>query len=369
MKKLSVFLFLAILSMALAFQSCQKNELEPDPNTGSILPERFKVDIPNSLSGASSLKSTQIDTLDGNFIYHHLRHFIWVGEHAADLVGGIILAIVIFDLDHPMSFSFTSNEDNRVKQVDVIENATFEGQTWQYKMSITDMGDLFNESGNTALQVYWDKSPIKGIAILNPYNIDRTINPIMQDAMYRVDYSEAGELGYSHHMIVGITGLPLADPLDNPYSMSTMKMFVGRNGDVISVYGNSEHPNALFINGDVGFDWAYVASAQRSEDIGVAEVGLPSNTLDREDRYTLLVENSIENVFTQQIYEVWPWIDSTSVQTFLYNTQSPGFFNHTGFLQGGTSPGPQYNPLLNIIAGLKPYNPAEIHELEIGFGE
>lgn len=369
MKKLSVFLILAVVWMALAFQSCQKNELDHNPNPNGILPERFKVDIPNSLSSVTSLKSTEVDTVSGNLIYFHLRSFIWIGEHAADLVGGIILAIVIYDLDHPMSFSFTSNADGRVKQVDVVEDAMYQGQMWQYKLTITDQGELSNETGNTAMQIYWNNHPIKGIAILNPYHIDRTIDPIMQDVMYRVDYSEAGEMGYAYQMIVSITGLPLADPLDNPYSMSAMKMFVGRNGDVISVYGNSEHPNAHFFNGDVGFDWAYVASAQRSEDIAVAEVGLPSNTLDSDDRYTILVENSIENVFTQQIYDLWPWIDSTSVQTLLYNTQAPGFFNHTGFIQGGTSPGPQYNPLLNIIAGLKPYNPAEIHELEIGFGE
>jgi hypothetical protein len=369
MKKLSVFLILAIMSIAFAFQSCQKEENEPDPNTNGILPERFKVDIPNSLSGTANYKSTAVDTLQGNFIYLHLLSFIWIGEHAADLVGGVMLAIAVYDLDHPMSFTFTSNADNRVKRIDIIENATFEGQNWQYLLTITDIGDSFEETEHTAMQVYWNRNPIKGVAILNPYNIDRTTDPLMADAMYRVDYSETGEMGYTYHMIVTITGLPLQDPLVNPYSMSAMKMFVGRNGDVISVYGNSEHPNARFFTSDVGFDWSFVASAQHSLDIGVAEVGLPSNTMDSDDRYELLVENSIGNVFTQQIYEVWPWIDSTSVQTFLYNTQAPGFFNHTGFLQGGTSPGPEYNPLLNIIDGLTPYNPADIHEMEIGFGE
>jgi hypothetical protein len=82
-----------------------------------------------------------------------------------------------------------------------------------------------------------------------------------------------------------------------------------------------------------------------------------------------LVDNSIKTVFTEQIYAVWPWIDSTSVQAYLYNTEAPGFFNHDGFIQGGTPPSPAYDPLVNLIAGLTPYNPAAIHELTVEFDE
>jgi hypothetical protein len=217
------------------------------------------------------------------------------------------------------------------------------------------------------MQIFWNKNPIQGIALLNPYNIDRTTDPEYEETMYRIDYSEAGEMGYAHHMIVTIDNLPLEDPLENPYSMSTLKMFVGKNGDAVSVYGNSEHPNATFFTGETGFDWSFVAAGKNSTDIGVAEVGLPSNTLNSSDRYTLLVENSVRNVFEDQLYAVWPWIDPETVNAFLYNTEAPGFFDHSGFIQGGTAPSPAYNSLLNIIAALSPYNPYEIHQLEIQF--
>ena len=370
MKRLNLILTLAVLTLAIFFQSCQKNELEPIDQNTNIMPERFKVDIPNSISGISYYKSTNVDTIQGNDIYEHMRNFIWVGEHAADIVGEIILVISWHNLSQPMSFSYTSEDDGRVKHVVIIENSTYEGVTWEYQMTITDDGsDSFANNENTAMQIFWNKNPIKGIAILNPYNIDRTTDPKYIDTRYRVDYSETGELGYERHMLVTIADFPLEDPLDDPYSMKTMKMFVGKNGDAVSVYGNSDHPNALFFNGDVGFDWAFTAAGKQSTDIGVAEVGLPSNTLNSSDRHTLLVENSIKNVFTEQIYEVWPWIDSTTVQSYLYNTEAPGFFDHGGFVQGGVAPGPQYNSLLNIIAGLTPYNPAVVNELEILFKE
>lgn len=367
MKTTKKILALALIISGLIFTSCQKNDIEPTGQNDNILPERFKVDIPSSISSVNYYKDANVDTLQGNDIYEHLRNFIHIGEHAADIIGEIIIVISWHNLSQPMSFTFTSDDDGRQKHVDIVENASFEGNNWQYKMTITDEGvsDINNE--NTALQIFWDKNPIKGIAMLNPYNIDRTTDPQFAQTMYRIDYSEGGEMGYSHHMIVTIDGLPLEDPLTNPYSLSTIKMFVGRNGDVVSVYGNSEHPNATFFTGETGFDWAFTAAGKNSTDIGVAEVGLPSNTLNSGDRYTLLVENSIEAVFSEQIYAVWPWIDPETIGAFLYNTEAPGFFDHNGFVQGGTAPTPQYNSLLNIIAGLAPYNPAEIHNLEIVF--
>ncbi|MCB0806433.1 MAG: hypothetical protein KDC05_11595 [Bacteroidales bacterium] len=367
MKTQKAILVLALLTTSLFFFSCQKNELEETKQPENIMPERFKVDIPNSISSAGSYKSSQIDTLQGNDIYEHLRNFIAIGEAAADITGDIILTIALHNLSQPMEFSFTGDDDGRLKHVAIIAGASFEGEDWQYKMTITDEGPDENISDNKAIQVFWNKNPIKGIAILNPYNIDRNTDPDFAETIYRIDYSEAGDMGYEHHMIVAIDGLPMEDPITDPYGISTLKMFVGKNGDVVSVYGNSEHPNATFFSGDVGFDWAFVAAGKKSTDIGVAEVGLPSNTLNSDDRYTLLVENSIHNVFEDQIYAIWPWIDPETVEAYLYNTEAPGFFDHNGFVQGGTAPSPAYNSLLSVIAGLAPYNPLEVHELELSF--
>jgi hypothetical protein len=367
MKTLKVLTILAAALMTVILPSCNKNESEPPATEENIIPERFTIDIPNSISSYEYYKDANIDTLQGNDIYNHLRTFIYVGEHAAGVVGELILAISLYHLSQPMTFSFTSESDGRLKTVVIIENALFEDHTWEYKMTITDSGADAVES--TAAQVFWDKNPIEGISILNPYNLDRNTDPKFMETMYRIDYSETGSMGYAYHMIVTLDGLPLEDPLENPYSVSTLKMFVGKNDETVSVYGNTEHPNAKFFTSDTGFDWAFVAAGRQSEDIGVAEVGLPPNTLDSGDREVLLVDNSIKNVFTEQIYAVWPWIDSTSVQAYLYNTEAPGFFNHDGFIQGGTPPSPAYDPLVNLIAGLTPYNPAAIHELTVEFDE
>ena len=369
MKRLNLILVLAILTSAIFIQSCKKDEMEtPDDNSG-ILPSSFKVDIPDALSGTNGLKNSNIDTLQGNEIYEHMRTFVEVGENAAQVVEDIIRAIQEYNINKPMSFTYISEDDNRQKHLEVIENVTFEGKNWEFQLTITDQGPSTGQDDGKAMQVFWNRNPVKGIAILKPYNIDRLEFVSFPDAMYRVDYSEAEEMEYASHMIVSITGIPLEDPLVNPYSLNTIKMFAGKNGSIVDVYGNSDHPNAKFFTNETGFDWAFVGSGNLNRDIGVAEVGLPSNTLNSSSRNTILVENSIKNVFTRQIYEIWPFIDSTSVQAYLYNTDAPGFFDHNGFVQGGVSPHPQYNILVENIADLTPYNPKEINELQIFFKE
>ncbi|MBN1339815.1 MAG: hypothetical protein JXA03_10860 [Bacteroidales bacterium] len=368
MKKADLMFGTALFLIPMFFQACQKDETVPVNQESSILPETFSVEIPASISSPSMYKSTTGDTLQGNDIYAHLRNFIHIGEDAAGITGKIIQMISKYNLSQPMSFSFTGDDDGRTKSVVIIENSEYEGHTWQYQMTVTDAGDGSLPSfGPTAMQIFWDKNPVKGIAIISPYNIDRTTHISFMETMYRVDYSGAGEGGYEQQMTVYISGLPLEGPLDNPFSVSNLKMFAGEKGGTVSVYGNSEHPNAKFFTNAVGFDWAFAAAGEQQADIGVAEVGLPSNTLNASDRYTLLVENSIRNVFTEQIYTLWPWIDSLSVQSYLYNSEAPGFFGTQGFIQGGNPPDERYDKLISIIEGLVPYNPLSVHEMALAF--
>ncbi len=371
MKKINLLIAIAVVFSAIFVQSCKKDK-EQDPNaTTSILPKSFKVDVPEAISSANSQKSmlaTNSDTLHGNDIYQNLRTFIYVGESAADIVDAIMTNIAVYNINHAMTVSYQSNEDGRVKNLEVVESSNFDGQNWEYQMTIVDANSATNTDGGLAVQVFWNINPVKGIAILKPYNLNRTESVNYPDAMYRIDYSEAGELGYDKHMLVEINGLPLEDPSVEPWSISTIKMFVGKTGDIIDVYGNSEHPNATFIDTtSKGFDWAFVASANESSNIGVAEVGLPDDELNSTDRTTLLVTNSIKNVFTTQINLAYPGLDSLDVTNYLYNTEAPGYFNSNGFIQGGTAPSTSYGTLVSNIANLTPYNPADIKNLTISF--
>ena len=368
MKKIKLTSIALFLMTSIFYFGCEPQPDMPKPET-SILPERFGVDIPNSLSSENYLSSGRvaIDTLKGNEIYRHLNLFIHIGEEAANIVGEIIRGIRIYEINKPMSLSYESDEDGRTKNLVVKENPSYDGENWDFMLTITDASSESELDGGKGLQIFWNRYPIKGIAILKPYNMNREEDFEFEDAMFRIDYSEAGEHGYESHMIVSIANLPIADPLDNPYSMSTLKMFAGKAGDNIDVYGNSNHPNATFFAGNSGFNWAFVASGSESKDIGVAEVGLPPSNLDEPSKETLLDYYSIKNVFTREIYSVWPNIDQSSVDAYLFNTGAPGYFADHGFISGGESPGEEYNDLEFRLSLISPYNPKEISNLSIEF--
>lgn len=371
MKKLNALSLFTLLFTALFLYSCDNTQDEITP-TNSVLPETFSIAIPEALSNESALADNGStdgrlagDGLNGNHIYRHLNLFIHVGDKSARMVQEIMSSIRKHNINRSMSLSFQSEEDGRVKNLRVIESSAFEGQSWQYELLITDADSEGEADGGKALQVFWNTSPVEGIAILKPANINRTDQS--SGAIFRIDYSEAGSQGYDAHMIVQIDRLPVSGRFQSRFSMNSLKMFVGKKGEVVDVYGNSDHPYAKFFTEKSGYSWAFVASGNEKENYGVAEVGLPFRTVNSSSRAVLLEEYAIKDVFTREIQEAHPQATQEQIDYFLQNTEAPGFFAQGGFVQGGTSPDSKYDELLERIGQLAPYNPKNIADLEISF--
>ncbi len=362
--KTSKLLIAVLFALSIGFMGCtEKQEFKAD-----VIPSNFKVEIPATISNAA-VKSDKDAVLNGNDIYEHLTTFIAVGEGAADIVQGIITAIRLYDLDQAMSFSFQSDEDGRTKHVVIIENSEFEGKTWEYQLTMTD------EDGGKGLQIFWNNNPVDGIAILNPYNIDRTtVSEWSQseqwtdeNTMYRVNYSETDET-YEQAMTVYISDLKLPAEIneDNRFAMETLKMFAGKRGEMVDVFGNSNHPYASFFDENtVGFNWAFVAAGDESTDKAVAVVGLPPSNLDETDRSVLLETYSIHDVFYNELIE--SGFSEDDILDYIYNTQAPGYFNESGFVAAGTAPSDAYDAAEASIQNLTPYNPVLISNLTIQF--
>ncbi|HEX2395260.1 MAG TPA: hypothetical protein VHI78_07940 [Bacteroidales bacterium] len=369
----------ALLTM-LSFSSCENSLLDQEEKEFGILPENFKVDIPSSLSNnlkSAELKSTTSDSLNGNAIYWYLNAYIAVGEGAADIVEAIIWSIRFYNIEDVITLTYTSNDDNRVKNLDVIADVEFEGHQWEYQLTITDAESEGNEDGGIGMQVFWSKNPIEGIAIIKPYNLDRTEHSDSPNAIGRIEYSERITDKYDATMIVEMAGLPVV----NTFGVGSMKMFVGRRGDVVDVIGNSSHPKARFNIYDetVGYNWAFVASGNDEQNIAVAEVGLPYGSQNLTSREAILEDYSIKSVLTREMtnFVVAAWAKAgitlvpeeieNYVAPYLANADAPGYFNSNGFVKGGTAPGNQYNEFEDRIELLTPYNPAEIANLSISF--
>lgn len=372
----SLIITMLVIAFALMFVSCQQDKTETQVGTKDILPERFKIAIPASLSAdtykSATLKSAESDTLQGNEIYENMQFFIALGEAAADLVEEIIRNINEYDIERVIEFTYTSDEDRRIKHLVVESGVTFKEREWDYHLTITDLEFESETDGGIGMQVFWNNSPIAGIAIIKPSNLNINDANEVSDAMYSVEYNEEGTDNYEAYMIIEIDELPMADATIDPYSVDAIKMFVGKKDDIIDVYGNSNHPNAKFFTDDTGFNWAFVASGNQSSDAAVAEVALPPSSLNSDDREVILKDYSIKNVFTKQIneyfidnYGIRP--DSAELANYLKNADAPGFFNVDGFIQAGTAPSAKYDALLSRINILSPYNPKTILELQLEF--
>lgn len=375
MKRSKLITFTLFLGIALMFlvSSCDQNpDITPQQD---LLPESFRVAIPSSISNSAYAEGgrlsgrTKDDTLQGNDIYENLGTFIAIGDGAAEIVEDIIIGLKKHRIDRVLSLSFISDDDNRVKNLVVESDVEYEGKSWEYMLTVTDADSEVNSDGGKAMQIFWNKQrPIMGIAIIKLYNINRSENPDAGDATVRINYSEESTLGYDAEMEVLISGIPLPNPLDEPFAINNLHMFAGRKGDAVDVFGNSNHPNAILFAGNTGFNWAFVASGSNTDNIGVAEVGLPPSDLDESDREVLLKDYSIKNVFTNEINEVWPGLDPELLATYLQNTSAPGYFSEkVGFIAGGESPGPEWDEFAARLNNLSPYNPVETSNLMVTF--
>ena len=369
--RISIILITVIL---LSFTSCIEDFQKR--KTNSFVPNRFKVEIPTSLSQKEKkgfLKSTTVsdDTLQGGEIYGLLKHFIAIGNFAAIFTENILNEIDKHNVQDFIFLTYNGDEDGRLKELLVEPNTTFEGKTWEYSLTVVDAESKGAKDGGIAMQIFWTPGEIvDGISILKPYNINRNEEGITPETMYRVDYSELSTSSYDKTMSVAITNMKNND--GDKYWIDNLKIFVGEKDGIVDLFGNSNHPDANFFTDETGFNWAFVASCHRENDIAVAEVGLPKSDLNSDSRSTILKDYSVKNVLTQQVtdwlYEEWSVIPTPElIDSYLQNAVAPGYFDTNGFIQGGEAPNGDYSELERNIQNLSPYNPLSISTLTIEF--
>jgi len=198
--KTAKIISLGLIVGVVLLTSCQNNQ-EVAPQ-GDLLPKSFRVAIPAAISnqtvanGGRIAGRTKGDSLRGNDIYQNLNTFIAVGEMGSKIVEAFIDGIRKYHIDRVLSLTYVAADDNRTKNLVVVSQVTFEGKTWDYQLTIVDVESESQSDGGKALQLFWNTSSlIKGIAIIKPYNCDRVKNPNAADAIFRIDYTEGGDLG------------------------------------------------------------------------------------------------------------------------------------------------------------------------------
>lgn len=357
MKKALIYFSIIIFSVTLF--SCSSDDNETVPPAENIVPEKFKIDIPLSISDPNSGGKVSQDpdsVFDMSFIYEGLPLFIHIGENSADIVENIIIAIGQYNLAQAQTLDFTSNEDGRLKELQVKNSPSVNGTVYQYGLQVKDKVDDV-----IAMQVFWNNSPVEGFAVMNVFQMDRNNNDSStMDTFYKVRYTE-NPGSADAEMEVWIADFP-ANSSDT-FALDGMRMLVQKTGDVITVLGNSNHPNFVFSDGGsgiVGRNYAFRARGDEANDVGVAEIALPPS-----------IETSFSGVYRNyNILEVCKNEYGDSVESALFNYLAPGYFSDAnGFLgDGNYNADPQlYPPAFVDLTGLRPFVPSDIRDLQIEF--
>ena len=353
------------IGATLLFTSCNEEENAlPAPNSTSA-PTTFSVDIPSSISrdasssrvasttGARAFRSDSV--FDVSWIYDGLPHFIRIGEQSAEIVESISQGISKFNLAQVQAFDYTA-DDGKLKALEVKEEVSANGETWHYGLQIKDKTD-----DAVAMQIFWNSGEgnVKGLAIMNPYLMDKRNKVSIKDAMYKIEYSEV-ESNYDAVMDVSISGLSQEKSTDT-FWVETIRMTARKTGDIVEVFGNSHHPDFEFNNGSKGKvarNYAFRAKGHDINNYGVAEVALPPSTTTSSDVYTNFnIKKVVESEYT------------SAAGGLIFNETAPGYFADDKFLGDGetTQDSTKFTDDFVKLSDMTSFIPSEIKTLAVTF--
>ena len=351
--------FLTMLFAVTLLVSCSDDE---EVRSAIDIPSTFSVDIPTpissntgSLSGRTSGDGDGV--IEGNEIYESVRHFIYLGEQSAEIIEFTLFIAVALENENVRSFTFIGDDDQREKRLEITENVTREGVNYQYEMTMVD-----TENEDKALQLLWNTDPaVSGVAIMQPYNLDRTDTEVDQNAFFRIDYTE-DHSDYDAAMTVSISGATVVENGD----IDNLKMFVGKRGDIVEVMGNSNHPNVTIIDNNFtgGRNYAFVGRGDESNDLGVVKLALPPSNTPTDD---VLVDFSVFSVLEAEIQSAGV-SDQVIIDAILVEALSPAYFNNNGFITSGPDNKPMdFSDEFVDLTGMNPFVPNDIKNLTLSF--
>lgn len=324
------------------------------------IPSQFSIDIPTPISSNTGNLSGRTTgdgdgIIEGDEIYESLRYFIHLGEQSAEILELTLVVGAAMEANNVRSFTFVSDDDDREKRLDIVENVTRGGVSYEYEMTMVD-----TENEDQALQLLWNTNPVSGVGILKPFDIDRTDDD-SEDAFLRIDYNE-DDANYDATMTISIAGI---EPVENG-DIDNMKMFVGKKGDIIEVMGNSNHPNVVIIDEDFtgGRNYAFVGRGDESTDLGVVKLALPPSSTTTAD---VLDTYSVFAVLESEINAVTD-LTQDQIDQILAEALSPAYFNNSGFITSGTDNKPaSFSDSFVDLSGMNPFVPNDVKNLEIDF--
>jgi len=369
MKSVKAVVFLLFVFLIVGLSSCGEEDLV---DTELQIPSKFSVDIPSAISSStatglgSRIAVDDDGVIEGEDIYAALPYFIRLGEASAEIIELTLVIAAVLEVANVDTYTYVDEEDGRSKRIDLVENVTRGGATYEYELIVTDI-----EEDDLALQLLWNSSAgVEGVGILKPYNINRLESGNDSDAFYRIDYSEV-DPDYEATMLVSLSGISLDEDGNGTVDESergnidNLKMFVGRNGDVVEIRGNSNHPQVTIIDPEYtgGRNYAFVGRGNDVTNIGVVELALPPSSVSTED---VLDTYSVFNVLNEEIDIVFDrQLDQSIIDAVLAEAGAPAYFNESGFISAGEALPDGFSADFSDLSSMRPFAPAEVSALNM----
>jgi len=360
-------LLIAFVSFALIMNGCGKDETEePAPQvvnpTGNAL-----VDIPKCISNPDSFgyasmmalrRACDSDSVTGAEIYENVRVYIGVADFCAQLVGQMMTDLATIDVN--FSGTFEDHEGNVFHVKFEIGNHSAHDTTFGYHL------DMWDGYGGKLIEFDFLRNPdTRGVLVFRPLMINpETDTTDLRECYVRISF-DVTTAEYDKWMEVSIAGFPAGDDLDN------LKMEVYLIGDKLYLRGNSNHPLVSLTKHSaetpVGRNYIFRAMADTTLNLGICEVGIPTNDVTTIDSIFELYAVTV--VFDSLIHLCYPTAPDSLIDAWLETFAAPGFFTEAGFLAPGpdvpTSPA-GFDALLGY-AELDVYTPVDIRDLLIAF--
>lgn len=360
MKKIIPFILLVVIA---SFNySCVEDEPLQEP-IEVVFPESFSVDIPESISSSAKgglngrLEGDGDGIIEGNEIYQSVPFFINIADESGNILEFILVVGRVLETYQVTSYDFVSDDDGREKNITINHNVIKSGVDYEYEMLVYDVTD-----NALALQLLWNTNPVNGVAILQPYNIDRVKNVNTPNAMLKIEYSES-DTDYDATMLVSISGLVTVENGD----IDNLKLFAGKKGDIVEVRGNSNHPNVQIIDPNFtgGRNYAFVGRGDEVNNIGVINLALPPSSVTTEQVFT---DYNVHDVLQAEI-NVVANLDQAIIDQILREAHSPAYFNETvGFITSGVGNEPSgFSSAFIDLSELVPFAPISVRDMEINF--
>ncbi len=150
---------LTLITPLIILCSCINKEDILGPSESAV-PATFNVNISNSLSpdqSSAARKGLRAEetTLNGGLVYQGIRGYIALGEFSGKVVTEIMKVAHAVFVYNVKNFIFTDSNDGRIKRISLTANASYDGTSYQYKLTMID-----SLSGKTAMEVFWNNNPV-----------------------------------------------------------------------------------------------------------------------------------------------------------------------------------------------------------------